>query len=143
MVRDSGEHYPAYDLTSKILEHLGVLPDFTSKGSVRYIHRSLPDREIFFVSNRTGKPVEETCTFRNGTLNAEVWDAITGEIRPVNNLAKGPGGISIPIRFDTYQSYFIVFYHSKQNAPPAVTTRPDFPVSQTLLTLEGPLEGGF
>ena len=137
MVRDSGEHYPVYSLTSKILSREGIRPDFISEGSVRYIHRSLPDREIYFVSNRTGKPIEETCIFRDGTLTAELWDAITGEIRPLNNLKKEPGGIAVPIRFDTYQSFFIVFYPSKKTTPAEAVIRPDFPEIQNLMTLEG------
>ncbi|MFH0761365.1 MAG: glycosyl hydrolase [Bacteroidota bacterium] len=109
IVRDSGEHYPAYDLTAKILHKLDVRPDFTSEGSVRYIHHSLPDREIYFISNRTEKPVTETCTFRDGTFSAELWDANTGEIRTVQNLTATHEGIEIDIEFAEYQSYFVVF----------------------------------
>ena len=143
MVRDSGEHYPSYVLTSGILDKEGIKPDFTSDGSVRYIHRSLPDREIYFVSNRTGNPVEETCVFRDGTLKAELWDALTGEIRPLNNLKKKSGGIAIPVRFDTYQSFFVVFYPTKKNTVSKALAQTDFPEIQELMTLEGPWNVSF
>lgn len=135
--------YPDYESTARVLQKSGILPDFLSKGSVRYIHRSLPDREIYFISNRTGKPVVENCIFRDGTLNVEVWDAITGEIRPLNNLTQEAGGIDIPIRFDAYQSYFIVFYHSKSDSPATISNSPDFPESQNLMTIEGPWKVAF
>lgn len=31
-------------------------------------------REIYFLSNRTDKPVEDVCAFRDGTLNAKLCD---------------------------------------------------------------------
>jgi len=116
IVRDSGEYYPAYELTEKILQGLGVKPDFTSGGSIRYTHKTMPGKEIYFISNRTGKPVQETCTFRDGTFSAELWDAITGEIRTVQNLTATHEGIVIDIDFAEYQSYFVVFTKSNDEA---------------------------
>ncbi len=106
--------YPDYDATAKILQALKINPDFTSAGSVRYAHRTLPGREVYFISNRTGKPVAETCTFRDGSFTAELWDANTGEIMTVQNLTATHEGIVIDIEFAEYQSYFVVF--TKGNA---------------------------
>jgi len=132
------ELYPPYDSTATLLRKLGVNPDFTASGSIRYTHRSLPDREIYFISNRTGKPVEDVCLFRDGTLNAELWDAVAGEIRSLNNLNKTESGISIKIKLDASQSFFVVFDKSKHPESEEITARKDFPDEQTLLTFEGP-----
>lgn len=130
--------YPPYDSTAALLLQSGIYPDFTSSGSIRYTHRSLPDREIYFISNRTAQPVEEVCLFRDGTLQVELWDAVTGEIRPLRNLNKTKGGISIRIKLDASQSGFVVFNKSENTGSMEEIAGPDFPEEQSLMTLEGP-----
>ncbi len=78
---DSLSLYPDYKITQSLLDEAGVKPDFISSGNIRYTHRSLPDSEIYFISNRTDSCVEDTCFFRDGSRTAELWDAVTGEIR--------------------------------------------------------------
>jgi hypothetical protein len=121
----------------------GVNPDFTSSGSVRYTHRKLADREIYFVSNRTDKMIEEDCLFRDGIMNAELWDAVTGEIRPLNNLSTSAKGISIRIKFDASQSFFVVFNKTGETRSKAAEHKKDFPDEQQVLTLEGSWTAAF
>ena len=137
----STELYSPYDSTATLLLKLGVTPDFTSLGSIRYNHRSLADREIYFISNRTDHPVEEVCLFRDGTLNAELWDAVMGEIRPLLNLTKTATGISIPIKLDISQSYFVIFNKSVSSVKPIV--RNDFPDVKSISVLSGPWSVAF
>ncbi len=134
----STELYPVYDSTAALLLKKGFKPDFTASGAFRYNHRRLPDREIYFVSNRTLNTVEENCLFRDGTLNAEWWDAVTGEIRPLNHLEKTSSGISIPIKFEASQSGFIVFYPDKNTTSTEPATSTDFPDEKPVFTLNGP-----
>ncbi|HEY3388674.1 MAG TPA: glycosyl hydrolase, partial [Prolixibacteraceae bacterium] len=51
------ELYPDYDATVEILKKLGVQQDFESTGPIRYTHRSVGNKEIFFVSNKTNESV--------------------------------------------------------------------------------------
>jgi hypothetical protein len=132
------ELYPEYDSTAALLEKANVYPDFTASGSIRYTHRKLDDRDIYFVSNRTGKPVEENCLFRDGRMNAELWDAVTGEIRPLHNLTSTATGISIKIKFDASQSYFVVFDKTGDKPGEPAMAQNDFPDLQPVETLEGP-----
>ncbi len=131
------ELYSPYDTTAAILHRLGVNPDFTSSGSIRYNHRSLPDREIYFISNRTDKLVEDVCLFRDGTLKAELWDAVTGEIRPLNNLKKTDGGISLNVKLDASQSFFVVFDKTDKPLTKEPSTNKNFIDEKKLMTLEG------
>ncbi|MFA6126736.1 MAG: glycosyl hydrolase [Bacteroidales bacterium] len=133
----STELYPVYDSTATLLLKKGVVPDFSSAGSIRYTHRKLADRDIYFVSNRTDQPVEEECLFRDGQLKAELWDAVTGEIRPLHNLTATSAGVSIPIKFDSSQSFFIIFDKPEQNLSNQGSSKPDFPDIKTVATLEG------
>jgi len=107
---DSLALYPDFALIDSILSASGIIHDFKASGNIRYTHRSLPDRELYFISNRTGSPVKDTCYFRDGSPDAELWDAVTGEIRPVNIFFNDAGIASAGIELDSYQSYFIVFY---------------------------------
>jgi hypothetical protein len=132
------ELYPPYDSTAALLHQLGVNPDFKASGSIRYTHRKLADREIYFVSNRTDHPVEEDCLFRDGLLHAELWDAVTGEIRSLHNLTASAEGVSIRMKFDASQSFFVVFNKSEEAGPIDADAKKDFPDEQSLLTLEGP-----
>jgi hypothetical protein len=91
------------------MAQMNIKPDFISGGSIRYTHKSLPDQEIYFISNRTNQPVEETCVFRDGTLKAELWNPLTGETITLDELNQTSAGIEIQIKFDEYQSYFVVF----------------------------------
>jgi hypothetical protein len=108
------ELYPLYDSTATLLKKLGVNPDFTSSGSIRYNHRSMSDREVYFVSNRTDQMVEADCMFRDGTPDAELWDAVTGTIKPLKIQNSSSSGISIKIKFDVSQSFFVVFNKTTQ-----------------------------
>jgi hypothetical protein len=149
--------YPDYAATAAVLGELGERPDFTASGGIRYTHRSLPGREIYFISNRTAGTVEDVCLFRDGTENGELWDAVTGETRPLRGLGRVACGISLPVRLEAHQSFFIVF---GTNAPgggqrpaaaaartgeaavaldaPGDSAGGDFPVRETLVSLAGP-----
>ncbi len=133
----STDLYPPYDSTAALLQRYHVNPDFTSSGSIRYNHRKLIDRDIYFVSNRTDHQVDEECMFRDGTIKAEIWDAVTGEIRPLNNLTLSKKGVSVKIKFDVSQSWFIVFYHDITSASTVTSEKVNFPAEKTILTLQG------
>ena len=115
MVKDSLNLYPDYQVTESLLNNAGVKPDFISSGNIRYTHRSLNDRDIYFISNRSDKIVTDTCWFREGTSNAELWNPVTAEINPINTKKERNGLTAVTVRLDAYQSYFIVFYHGKKS----------------------------
>jgi len=133
----STDYYPSYDSTATLLQKLGVNRDFVASGSIRYNHRSIPDREIYFVSNRTDQPVEDVCLFRDGTQNAELWDAVTGEIHKLNNLEKTSKGISTRIKLDVSQSFFVIFNKSKSAIAENVTKPVNFQDKKPILNLNG------
>jgi len=106
------ELYPSYDLTvNDILKPMKIQEDFSSEGNIRFSHRTTGSREIYFISNRTGKPLFDSCYFRDGTLKAEIWDPLAGDIKRFPGLVKTIKGIGAKIKLDPYQSLFVVFYH--------------------------------
>jgi hypothetical protein len=101
--------YPKYDLTAKILSD-SIAPDFSSStGQIRYMHRTAKDVDIYFVSNRTDKITAATCKFRIAGKQPELWHPVAGKIHALPEYADEKGLTSVPLKFDVYEGYFIVF----------------------------------
>jgi hypothetical protein len=103
---------PDYQDTVAVLQQVGIKPDFVCHTrKIRYTHRSLLEeaREIYFLSNRTGEVVEDVCQFRDGSVRAELWDPVTGEIRKLEGVGEVPGGVELGVRLEPHQSFLVVF----------------------------------
>lgn len=112
--------YPHYDLTAALLREMGVAEDFVSPGPLRYTHRRTRDRDIYFVANRSDQPVRTTATFRTASGVPELWHPNSGEIRALPEFTRTGGATEIPLRFEPYESYFVMFPARKA----AVTVAP-------------------
>jgi hypothetical protein len=130
--------YPNFAETSKLLAELGCQFDFEASGNIRYTHRQLADRDIYFISNRNEQVVTDTCLFRNGSNHAELWDAITGNISPLPDIRMFEGRISVPVRLEPFQSFFIVFYHDAAQQKDTTGGIENFPVRKVVMTLGNP-----
>jgi hypothetical protein len=140
---DSLSLYPDFAITQSLLDRAGVKSDFQASGKIRYTHRTHPDREIYFISNKTGNHVEDTCIIRDGTLNAELWDAVTGEIRALPVITDEDGRIRVRIRLEPWQSFFLVFYKLEQKEGEKNKDTENFTGKQVLVTLDGPWDVTF
>jgi hypothetical protein len=108
--------YPHYDLTAKILSD-SVHPDFVSgSGSIRYMHRALTEVDVYFVSNRTDKAVETECKFRITGKQPELWNPVNGKIIALPEYVDANGLTSIPLKFEVYEGYFIVFRNTARKS---------------------------
>jgi hypothetical protein len=141
--------YPVYQDTVAVLQQVGVKPDFICHtGKIRYTHRSLFEeaREIYFLSNRTGEVVEDVCRFRDGSVRAELWDPVTGEIRKLEGVGEVAGGVELGVRLEPHQSFLVVFEKGRgagnnekqrqEEARSAISK--NFPRVQNLLEIAGP-----
>ncbi len=140
---DSGEIFPNYKVTESLLEKLNVKEDFSASGSVRYTHRMTVDKDIYFVSNRTDSIIDEVCVFRVGQGIPEIWNPVTGETRFLTDFKTENGLTSISLRFDKYQSYFIVFNHSKEQKKQKGNSKPNFVDFKTTKILDGKWQVSF
>jgi hypothetical protein len=139
-----GELYPGFAATAHVLEAEGVRPDFHTSGALRYTHHSFPDREIYFVSNRTGEKVTGTVVFRDGTRAAELWDAVTGEIVRLPARASNPApGAEVALQLDGFQSGFVVFYKNGLPEQQENPGREDTNRMEQRLDLKGPWKVAF
>jgi hypothetical protein len=132
--------YPAYDQTAAILKSMGVVEDFTATGPVRYGHRRTADRDIYFVSNRSGAPIKADCRFRVAEGNPELWNTVTGERRALPQFERKDGTTTIPMEFDAFQSFFVVF--GKGQAP-ALANGKNFAETTPMQEISGAWEVAF
>jgi hypothetical protein len=133
--------YPSYEQTADVLQSLGVSEDFTATGPVRYGHRRTADRDIYFVSNRTGSPIKADCRFRVGQGNAQLWDPVTGQRRPLPQFERTAGLTNIPMEFDAFQSFFVVF--GGKDEKPTSESKTNFPDLKQGQELSGAWEVAF
>jgi hypothetical protein len=103
------EFYPTYYSTASLLREMGIQEDFMSTGQVRYTHQIIGSDDVYFVSNKTNSSINSNCLFRVKKGTPELWNPMTGEIRQMNDYVVLNGQIQIPLQFEPYESYFIVF----------------------------------
>jgi hypothetical protein len=125
--------YPHYDITAKILAEQ-TPEDFHTEGNIRYTHRTLDGADIYFVSNRSEKPVNEQCAFRITGKKPALWHPVTGQMRALPEYTEKGGQTIIPLKFDVDEGYFIVF--SDEAGKPEGKT--NFPEKNVLFTLTNP-----
>ncbi len=96
---------------TEVFNLVGVPPDFGSNDSnLRYVHRSAPDKEIYFVCNTANFESKNISKFRITGKVPELWDALTGEVRPLKAFEVKPDGYTyIPLKLEAYGSAFIIF----------------------------------
>lgn len=97
-----------------VLDKRNVKPDFeftshSGNADINYIHRRVGDRDIYFVANRGEKSEDLVCRFRVEGKQPEFWNAVTGEIAPVDIYEMIDGGVRVPVRLSPAQSVFVVF----------------------------------
>jgi len=139
----SEELYPDYAVTSSILNEMGVNKDLVSSDSIRYGHRQTNDREIYFLSNKSNKKIQSDCIFRVGKEQPELWDPVTGTNRPLPQYEQKNGLTTIPLKFDSYQSFFVVFPRKESSQTSTKAGSRNFPQFTPKQTLKGAWEVSF
>ena len=107
----------------EVLADASVPPDFVaqpdySSQRLRYIHKTLGDRDVYFIANARAQPEEARCSFRVTGKVPEFWWPDTGRAeRPAVFYEATNGVTQMPIRLDPAGAVFVVFR-------PAVTGGP-------------------
>ena len=125
----------------------GVRPDFAVAGSdaatdLNYIHYRIGEADLYFVSSQVEMERAATCAFRVCGRRPELWDPLTGGRRMLDAFTQKDGVTEVPLRFDPYGAYFIVFAKpcpETQNG----TAASNFPVFEPVQTLDGAWQVSF
>ncbi len=110
-----------------------------SGGSFDWIHRRIDPAEIYFIANLRNAQAAGAFTFR-AAGRVEVWDAVTGQIRPLPQFtATQDGRTRVPLCFAPRQSFFIVFRESRDGRRDAQNGvgNENFPALKTTLRIQG------
>jgi len=133
--------YGDFAIAASALARLGVPADFESTPPIRYAHRKDGATDIYFVVNPQNRAAAADCVFRVAGTRPELWNAVTGETRELPEFAALSGGrISVPLRFEPFESFFVVFRRSSRGAAPAGR---NFPEMRDAGVITGPWEVSF
>ena len=139
----SADLYPAYATTAAVLEDMHLPPDFQTDGPIRHAHRQTADRDIYFIANTSNNKVAATCTFRVRQAAPQLWDPVTGEIRNLPQFTCQDLTTAVPVTFEPYQSFFVLFPRDNNTAAVADAKHVNFPASTPVVTLDGPWDVAF
>jgi len=123
---------------AEVLTRLGVPPDFEHTkprpdSQLLFVHRSLPDGDLYFVDNRTARAEDLEATFRVSGRQAELWRADTGAREPASFRAAA-GRTTVSLHLEPWGTVFVVF---RKPAASASRTVPAI-VETELATVAGP-----
>ncbi len=147
---DEPRQYGDFTVVADTLRRMSVVPDFASDVPLRWTHRREGGTEIYFVANPEDRVVETTARFRVAGLRPELWDPLTCEIRALAGFKEQEGITSVPLRYEAFQSFFIVFrgaaiiaLDAPSSPSAAAAIRADFPIPAEVASLEGPWDVAF
>lgn len=111
-----------------------VLPAAPAGGELRFIHRRTPDAEIYFVFNHSERDVAGDFTFRTGSRQPELWNAITGAHLDAPAFRTAATSTIVPLRLEPHGSIFVVF----RRAAAGPSTDVPKPTLAATLAIAGP-----
>jgi hypothetical protein len=90
---------------------LKVAPDcrFDDGAPALYVHRTVNGNEVYFISNQTEKTIQINPQFRVAGMQPELWDAVSGAIRPLPAFVQKDGITTVPMQLESLESAFVVF----------------------------------
>jgi len=121
------------------LELIRVPADVVHAEGVPFLwtHRSLPGMEIYFLTNQGDDVLSIEPSFRVKDLSPQIWDALTGEIRKLNDFSEAGDRTLVPLTLEPAQSCFLVFTNqSNENTHSGYEQ--NNPRPETILTLSEP-----
>jgi len=111
----------------------GIPADFDilendSKTDFDYIHYTIGESDVYFVTNQTTERQKVNARFRVAGKQPELWDALTGEIREAKAFSQQDGLTTVPLTLEPYGAVMVVFNNSiSANVQgPAQRNYPDF-----------------
>ncbi|HEY4062979.1 MAG TPA: glycosyl hydrolase [Puia sp.] len=122
-----------------ILAQKNILPDFEYSGGedvrLDFIHRTTPEAEIYFITNRHGRAVRSDCSFRVVGHTPQLWNPVSGTRNTKINYKLVDGRLVVPLQFAAFQSWFVVFSKNTRLMPAVV--RDNFPGQEIVQELTG------
>ncbi len=126
--------YGDFAAVTNVLGGMDVPLDFAADGPLRFTHRRDGATDIYFLANHEARTVDANCQFRVSGRQPEIFDPMTGTIRPLPDFTDHNGCTRAPMRFEPTQSFFVVF-RSRAHGSGGATR--NFPVLKRILNVDG------
>jgi hypothetical protein len=99
------------DVTPSLLSEMGDADVVVASPtpSLRYVHRSLRDGEVYFFFNESDQPHESPVVVK-AAGKAELWNPETGAITVMTDITQTKKGASFPLRLAPYETKLIVLH---------------------------------
>ncbi len=110
-----------------------IMPDMVLPDGFLYTHRNSSSSEIYFLTNQKPGSQKATFAFRVSGKQPELWDAVSGEMRPLPQYEEKNGMTYIQLEFGDAASCFIVF----GKKPVAGQKGENYPAKREVQTLSG------
>jgi alpha-L-rhamnosidase/F5/8 type C domain len=128
----------ANQTVAEALAAIQVRPDFEyakpqPDTNLLFVHRKLPDGEVYWVNNRANRNENLDATFRVTGKAAEIWHPETGKTEPASYKIAG-GRTTVSLQLEPADAVFVVF--RKAAATPTRTVPAT--VETAVATIEGP-----
>ncbi|WP_162340753.1 glycosyl hydrolase [Cyclobacterium salsum] len=107
-----------------------------SKTDFDYIHYTVGESEVYFVTNQTTERQLINACFRVSGKQPELWNALTGEIREANAFTQKEGLTTVPLTLEPYGAIMVVFNTEIYDSKTGGATR-NYPVFETLKEISG------
>jgi hypothetical protein len=108
-----GRVYVAADARTALDDHR-IAPDFEytrpqPDTKLMFVHRSLPNAEIYFIDNRSDRTEQLDAAFRVNGRAPELWHADTGRTEPASyRIAEGR--TTVPLSLSAGEAVFVIFH---------------------------------
>jgi hypothetical protein len=84
--------------------------DVPEETPILWTHRTQPGMDIYFITNQSDDEIEINPVFRvDKNLKPQLWDAVTGNVRHLNEFSQTENGTLVPMQLKAEQSWFVVF----------------------------------
>ncbi|MDR0565698.1 MAG: glycoside hydrolase family 2 [Prevotellaceae bacterium] len=119
------------------LKAIGIAPDVQlDDKNILYAHRTTPDREIYFIANRSENPVQLAPEFRVAGKQPECWSPTSGERRLLPAFEQKEASTIVPLQLQPYESMFVVF--AGKGEPQASGVAANFPAPEPVAQINTP-----
>ncbi len=131
-----GRVFPDGTKLKEIMDGLHLVPDclVDPQQPVQFIHRTLGNREIYFLSNQSENEIAFDAEFRVTGLKPELWNPVSAEQRALPQFDDNGLFTTVPIKLAANESTFIVF----QSTQRPTQARENYPQPTTVAVVSSP-----
>jgi len=113
-----------------------------SKTDYDYIHYTIDNGHVYFVTNQTTDRQKINCQFRVNGLQPELWDALAGSVRDAQAFTQDGEITTLPLTLEPYEAVMVVFEKEIDNDVNGSALR-NYVNYETVQDIEGAWEVNF